>query len=377
MRSPPDGWDGRPVQAITQGRDGTVWAATEGAGLYRMQTNSWQNFRGDAGLSNPYVWSVLEDSRGQVWAGTWGGGLYQLQGTNFVSKFDLAERGEPVTALKQFPDGTIWIGTAAGLIRCKDDQLERFSSLGGAAAGDVRVLAEGREGELWFGTQGSGLGCLKNGQLRTFHPADGLPSDFILSLLQEADGTWWIGTLDKGVCLFENGKFHALSTEQGLPNNCIGLIQDDGLGNLWFSSQKGLFRVNRSDLFECAMNRRPRVNALVFGKAEGLTTLAGSSGFTPAGFRSADGRLWFPTARGIAVVNPKSVRRNTVRPPVWIEEILVDGQPARTRAPANTNGANGAGDLPVKDVQVKPGHRQLDVRFTALSFTSPERVQFK
>ncbi len=374
MRSPPDAWEGRPVQAISQARDGSVWAATEGAGLYRMQGNSWQHFGTSNGLANLFVWSVMEDSGGKIWAGTWGGGLYQLEGTNFAPKFDLAERGEPATALMEFPAGTIWIGTAAGLIRCRDGKLERFSSLGGAAAGDVRVLSAGRDGELWFGTQGSGLGRLKDGKLRTFRTSDGLPSDFILSLLQEEDGSWWIGTLDKGVCLYENGRFHTLSTDQGLPSNCIGLIEDDGLGNLWFSSQKGLFQANKKDLIECARNHRTRPNVLVFGKAEGLTTLAGSSGFTPAGFRASDGRLWFPTARGIAVVNPKSVRRNSAPPPVWIEEILVDGQPARTHALPDSTDANAAPD---KVIRVKPGHRQLDLHFTALSFTSPERVQFR
>ena len=374
MRNPPDNWQGRPVQAITQTRDGVLWAATEGAGLYRMQSNAWQNFSASNGLSNPFVWSVMEDSRGQIWAGTWGGGLFRLEGTNFVRKFDLAERGEPVTALMEFPPGTIWIGTASGLIRCQDDKLERFSQLGGAAAGDVRVLEAGRDGELWFGTQGKGLGRLKGGQLQTFHDAEGLPSDFILSLRQDPDGKLWIGTLDKGVCLYEHGKFQVVSTGQGLPNHSIGHIEDDGLGHLWFSSQKGLFRADKVDLTECAENRKPRIDTLVFGKAEGLTTLAGSAGFTPSGFRGADGRLWFPTTRGIAVVNTKSVRRNSVKPPVWIEEMFVDNVPTKIQT---TSGTNGAGSGPTKFVLVEPGHRQFDVLFTALSFTSPERVQFK
>jgi ligand-binding sensor domain-containing protein len=377
MQSPPDQWQGRPVEAITQAHDGAIWATTEGAGIYRLAGNSWSHFGAEAGLENSFVWSVIEDSRSNIWAGTWGGGLFRSDGTNFVRQFDLAERGEPVTALMEFPAGTIWIGTAVGLIRWDGKQLERFASLGGAAAGDVRALAVGREGEIWIGTQGSGLGRFKDGKLQTFRREQGLPRDFILSLYQDADGTLWIGTLDRGICRYRGGRFDTISMTHGLPNNVIGHMEDDGLGNLWFNSQKGLFRVSKNDLHNCADGRSRALSPLVYGKAEGLTTLAGSSGFTPSGFRSPDGRFWFPTARGIAVVNPKAVTTNQVPPSVWIEEISVDNQRAeiRTKAPANRKRSNAR--QTTRWIELKPGRRQLEIMFTGISFTSPERVRFK
>ncbi|HEU5070949.1 MAG TPA: two-component regulator propeller domain-containing protein [Verrucomicrobiae bacterium] len=375
MQSPPDGWQGWPVQAIAQAHDGAVWAATEGAGVYRLAGQSWTHFDASAGLSNEFAWSVMEDSREQIWAGTWGGGLFRFEGGRFVRQFDLAEHGEPVTALLENPPGTLWIGTAAGLIRWDGSRLERFAALGGAAAGDVRALAAGHGGALWIGTQGSGLGLIKDGKLRTYRRAEGLPRDYILSLYEEPDGTLWIGTLDRGLCRFRNGQFASITTDQGLPNNVIGHIEDDQLGNLWFNSQQGLFRVSRQDLNDCADGKIPTLRALVFGKAEGLITPAGSSGFTPSGFRSPDGRLWFPTAHGIAVVDPRSVRRNDVPPPVWIEEVLVEGQPAAFTANTETHSHTEAPAL--RSVTLSPGQRHLDLLFTGISFTSPERVQFR
>jgi len=374
MRNPPDGFQGRPVRALAQSHDGSVWAATEGAGLYQMSGSGWQNFSAAAGISNPFIWSVIEDSAGRAWVGTWGGGLFRREETNFVRKFDLAERGEPVTALMESPPGTLWIGTAVGLIRCMNDQIERFAPRGGAAAGDVRALEPGPGGGIWFGTQGGGLGQFTDGQFRTFHRTDGLSSEFVLSLHQQEDGSLWIGTLDRGVCLYKNGRFHTLTTDQGLPNNTIGHIEDDGRGNLWFSTQQGLFRAAKSDLLDCVEGRRANVAGVVLGKPEGLATVAGSDGFTPSGFRAADGKLWFPTPRGIAIVNPESVRRNSVPPPVFIEEMLVNGQRAAIRSVAA--GRPGEND-PDKAVTIEPGKRQVDVLFTGLSYTSPDRVQFK
>jgi signal transduction histidine kinase/ligand-binding sensor domain-containing protein len=376
MCDPPDAWLGKTVQAITLATDNAVWAATEGAGLYRLSANGWERFAASAGLSNVFVWSVLQDSRGAVWAGTWGGGLFRWDGTRFAPEFDLAERGEPVTALLESPPGTLWIGTARGLLRLNEGKLLRLSRLGDAAAGDVRALVAGRHGKIWIGTQGSGLGCISAGKLRTFHKEDGLPTEFILSLYEEADETLWIGTLDRGICRFRNGRFDSITTQDGLPSNAIGHIEDDLLGNFWFSSQRGLFRISKRHLNDCAEGQTPNLQPLVFGKAEGLSSEAGSSGFAPSGFRSPDGRLWFPTAKGIAVVNPKAVRRNDVPPAVWIEELFVDGQRAQIKqASARSNQASTA--TPNGVVELMPGQRQLDIAFTGISLTSPDRVQFR
>ena len=334
MHLPPDEWQGWPVLSITQSRDGAVWAGTEGAGVYRMDHGNWTHFGVSEGLSNLFVWSVMEDTQGQIWAGTWGGGLFRLDGGKFVRQFDLAELSAPVTALKESPPGTIWIGTGEGLMRFANGKLEKFSHLGGAAAGAVRAIESGAPGELWFGTQGAGLGHVRDGEFKSYRQTDGLPRDFILSLHYDADGVLWIGTHEEGVCRFKDGRFASITTEHGLPNNIIDHIEEDGLGNMWFNSQTGLFRVRKSELNDCADGKIKSLKALVFGKAEGMTTLAGAGGFTPSGFRASDGRLWFPTARGLAVVDPKSVRPNPVPPPVIIEEIRVDGQPVDIRAPA-------------------------------------------
>src|SRR5690606_5187059 len=107
MQSPPDDWQGRPVQSITRAADGTIRAATEGAGVYRFQSNRWMH----VDVANPFVWSVLADSRGDVWAGTWGGGLFRLIDNEFVVQTNLVPLSDPVTALYESPDGTMWIGT--------------------------------------------------------------------------------------------------------------------------------------------------------------------------------------------------------------------------------------------------------------------------
>jgi len=375
MLSPPDDWEGRPVMGITRAHDGATWAATEGAGIYRLNGDVWTHFGASAGLANLFVWSVMEDSQHRLWAGTWGGGLFRLEGEKFVRHFELSELSEPVTALQESPPGTIWIGTGAGLMRYADNKLERFAGYGQAAAGAVRAIEPGAAGEIWFGTQGSGLGRIQNGKFNSYGRPEGLAYDSILSLHYDAEGVLWIGTPEQGVCRFKDGRFSSITTRHGLPNNIIDHIEEDGLGFLWFNSQSGLFRVSRRGLNDCAEGKADSLQALLFGKAEGMTTLAGSGGFTPSGFQAPDGRLWFPTARGLAVVNPASVRRNQIPPPVLIEEIMVDGQPVDIKPlpPSRSQSVNS----PARGIVVPPGRRPLVVKFTGISFNSPVRVQFK
>jgi len=374
MQNPPDNWEGRPVHGLTRAQDGSIWAASEGAGIYRLHNGAWSHFN----LDNLYVWSVLEDSQQRMWAGTWGGGLFRLDNNQFIPQTNAIPASEPVTALKEFPAGTLWIGTGTGLVRMQNNVVEHMAHLGGAAAGDVRVIESGPGGALWVGTQGAGLGRFQNNHFETFRTTNGLPADFILSLAAESDGTVWIGTLDAGLSRYRNGVFRNIDMSHGLPANIIFHIEDDQLGNLWFNSLSGLFRISKQQLNDCADGKRANVEVLALGITEGMATLAGTGGFTPSGFRALDGRLWFSTTRGIAVVTPKSAKPNPVPPPVWIEDVLIDATNAPLTTPTEFRQPLGKSAATARRLVIlQPGRHQLDIQFTGLSFTAPERIQFK
>lgn len=369
MRSPPDGWQSVLPLSIAPGANGCVWAGSEGAGLYQFDGRTWRNFSEADGLSNPYVWSVLEDRSGAVWAGTWSGGLFRGRDGKFAIPEGLSELKDPITALLESADGTLWIGTGKGLARFRNERLERLAGLGGAAAGDIRALASGPGGELWLGTLGAGLGCLANGRLQTYTAREGLAGDFILSLHPEPDGTLWIGTLERGLCRFKDGRFANLTVKNGMPSNVLGHIADGHDGKLWFNSSLGIFAASKAELNRLADHPEAEpITCLLYGISDGLPALAGSAGFTPAGFRAPDGRIWFPNAKGLAVVNPAQVERNRLPPPLVIEEVSVAGQ-SLDRRPPESRGESA--------VRIPPGGQQIEIQFAALSFSAPEKVMFK
>ena len=361
--SPPDHWKGRPVLSILPAPDGALWVGTEGAGLYRLQKGTWTNFDEPQGLRNPYVWSLAADSAGKIWAGTWGGGLFVQKDETFDFAPGLEHFLWPVPALL-FVNDKLWVGTLAGVLCYQNGKFNLSGEIAGQPFGDVRAIAQDKSGRLWFGTAGRGLVCLSDGHFQRFKKSDGLSSDFIECLHFADDGTLWIGTFGGGLNRFKDGKFSVINRPQGLPNGVIGHIESDGRGFLWMSSYAGILRASEMDLNSCAEGGVTEVQFLSYGINDGLPTLECSEGLQSAGGKTPDGRLWFPTAKGLVVVDPNGARINSRPPPVRIEEMRVDDKKF----------ADSYADGPLK---VPPGRHRIEFEYNGLSFVAPEKVRFK
>src|SRR5262249_45680779 len=148
-------------------------------------------------------------------------------------------------------------------------------------------------------------------------------------------GVLWIGTFDGGLSRLEirqNAKrLTRYTTDDGLFNNGVYQILEDDMGFFWISCHLGLYRVRRQELNDFAAGRISRITSTHFDKTDGLDNTECTSAGQPSGFKARDGKLWFPTEAGVAVVDPKRVVFNTAPPPVVIEECLLNGRPLAFR----------------------------------------------
>lgn len=361
----PDQWQGRAVLSVSEARDGAVWIGTEGAGLYRMQGTEWTHFAAAEGVLNSFVWSVSQDAQGRIWAGTWGGGLFVQNGSHFERAPGFEGVTTPVLALLHAADGSTWIGTQGGLAHYQDGKVDWYGRNRGLIFPDVRAVVQDSKGAVWFGMLGGGLGLLKDGAVQQFRKVNGLSSDFVQCLRLDKDGSLWIGTFGGGLDRLKGGRFAAISTSQGLPSDVICDIQDDGRGNFWFGSYAGIFRVSKKFLHLCADGLTNSVHCVSYVKGDGLPTSECSGGFQPSGCRTADGLMWFPTSKGLVVLDPNERNINHLPPPVIVEDLLLNGKPW-----ANEN--DGKAEL-----RIPPGHNRIEFRYTGLSLVAPEKVRFK
>ncbi len=363
--NPPDLWHERDLLSVTATPDGSIWIGTEGIGLYRFQNHQWTRFAEEHGFSNVFVWSASAKPDGELWAGTWGGGVYMWKGEQFVPPVGLEGFNLPAPAILHSRNNITWIGTGAGLLRYKDGQTTLFGRNVGLERPDVRAIVEDDSGGIWFGMMGGGLACLRDGTVRQFHQADGLSSEYVQALRWDKTGVLWIGTYGGGINRWKDGRLSTISMAEGLPNNVICHIEDDESGNLWFSSRGGIFRVAKTELNQCADGLSRSVACLSYGKGDGMPTLECTGGFQPAGCRTGDGRLWFPTTKGLVVIDPANAKPNQLPPPVVIESVVVNGKPVPV-GPRHT-----------AQLIVRPNERLSEIRYTALTFVATEKVRFR
>jgi signal transduction histidine kinase/ligand-binding sensor domain-containing protein/DNA-binding response OmpR family regulator len=347
------------VLSIHQDARGIVWIGTNGKGVSYFEKETFHSF---APVRNGTIWTTLTDSSGNHWFGTWGGGLIRVIGDQ-VQTFTKADglTDDVVLALYEDRGQNLWIGTGSGLTVYKNGRFKNFHKSHGFKGDFVISLLEDSRGVLWAGTKTNGLNRLENGRFTNYSTRSGLSHNTVRSLYEDGTGTLWIGTYGGGLNRLKNGKFAAITTENGLYDNVVSCILEDHLGFFWMSCNRGVYRVKKQELNDFADGKIQAVTCIYYDKADGMKTAECNGGFQPAGWKTADGKLWFPTIRGVVVFDPDQVTINQMPPPVIVEEMIVDGKQI---------------DLHRKR-EISPGRKRFEFHYTGLSFPVPERVRFR
>ena len=367
----------KTVQSVSADAEGGLWIGFNGDPVYPDAVKYWdgktiKQFGPAQGMTNPYVRAVFVDKHQTVWAGGINnGGLFQRTGEDFQLVPGTKELW--VSALFEDRATNLWVGVENGLARWDGKKWQFFSKRDGLSGNAVRAITEDAQGILWIGTDGGGLARFQNGAFTQIHQSPGgLPSDSVTALLADADGVLWVGTSGGGLGRFHDGAWTRFTRREGLAGNSITYLIEDGLGSLWIGSNEGLMRVEKRALNIFARTRaEARTNSIhvrTFGKADGLLTKECTTGSQPAACRTSDGRLWFPTTRGLVAVNPAQLSFNTNPPLVHIESVLVDGE------------SQGTNPFQVKwsdDIVIPASGDFLEFRFTSLNLASSDRARFK
>jgi signal transduction histidine kinase/ligand-binding sensor domain-containing protein/CheY-like chemotaxis protein len=349
------------VWSVFEGRDGGIWIGTDEGALTRFRNGTFERFRSSDWSNQTVLRAVYEARDGSVWTALDGGGLVRFkdgQFTTYTEKQGLSNA--VVWSLFEDTDGALWVGTdGGGVNRFKDGRFTVLTRRDGLAGDVVRVITQGQDGSLWFGTN-SGLSRFLNGTFTSYTQQNGLSGNLIRAIHEDADGTLWIGTLGGGMSRLRHDRFTTFRKPQGLPDDVVWNILEDRHGRLWVAGNKGIWRVDKGELNRLADGAVSRITPTVYGRADGIEG-EGAGGSTPSAGIMRDGTLWFPTERGLIVIDPDRLGAPARVPRVIIETALIDKQPVPP------------GETP----QIPPGKGELEFRFTAVSFAAGEQVGFK
>jgi signal transduction histidine kinase/ligand-binding sensor domain-containing protein/DNA-binding response OmpR family regulator len=350
---------------VMEDRHGDLWVGTNKGGLNRLHDGKFTTFTHKNGLADDLVFSLAEDPKGDIWIGTHGG-LNRLSRGRF-STYTKANGLPSDVASLVYADhaGTVWLGTRKGLTRKEGDRFITLTTEDGLSNNTVTSIAEDQKGNLWVGTEG-GANRYAHGRFEVFNSRRGLSSDLIRAFYEDKDGGMWIAT-DGGLNRLKSDpkkdKINSFTVKDGLPADDIFSILEDSDNNLWLSSDRGVFRVAKQELNDFADKRLERLSFVSYGVSDGMATTECNGGIQPAGWRGHDGRMWFPTMKGVAVVDPKKAGTvSTTPPPVLIESAKF-------------------GDAVVVDPgshpEAPPGVKDFEFRYSAPSFFSPQKTTFK
>src|SRR5262249_44324272 len=185
----------------------------------------------------------------------------------------------------------------------------------------------------------------------------------------DSDGTLWM-TAEGGLSRLKDGRVVTLGTRNGLPCDTLHWVIEDALQSFWMESACGLLRVPRVDIDHATTAMETggsgaTLDATVFDDADGVRSIASVGGYGPHVARSADGRLWFEGVQGVSIVDPRRLSGETLPPPVRVEQLTAN----RTTYDVTAISADRVG-LP-------PLIRDLQIDYTALSLSIPEKIRFR
>ncbi|MEM1057108.1 MAG: ATP-binding protein [Bacteroidota bacterium] len=362
---------------LAERADGSVWAAIVGPGGPARIGPDLAVTRLPATLG--YASFLYETRDGSLWGGS---RFCRFEGTTCrpVEVGPDEEVLHGVFALFEDTRGWLWVSARDKLWRGRTDlppaEWRSFGVLDDLPHDHIQAFYETADGSLLLGTDGQGL-------LRITSPLDantltfevlseneGLASNHIRDLHEDEQGLLWIATEDRGLCRLDRqggvsllgGALDCLSQDDGLHSNSLHRILDDGQGRLWINSNQGLFWVARTDLDAWAQGEATTVPSVAYGEIDGLPAREGNGGVQQAGLRARDGRLWFPTMGGVAVVDPSAIAPPPL-PTSLIEAVRIGDRTAAARA----------GEA----VVLAPAERDLRVTFTAPTFMRAQSVRFQ
>jgi signal transduction histidine kinase len=345
---------GYQALAISAGDHGSIWTGSNSHPLTHLQNTKLTVQRTN------YVGQAYRDSDGIVWAGG-AGEVYRIDHdkiSHFQLPFGLSDPSGIVTAMTKDQVGRLWVALRNGDLWILDK--ERWQQYKNAALPTAMVVSAhtDKQGRVWFGYGSDLVAVLEKDSVRRFSREEGIATGDIKAITEE-NGSLWIGG-ESGIAFLQGDRFRMLAAAgPDALKGVSGLILAAD-GSLWASEARGVLQIASFEVQAALRDPTYKVRYRIFGFPEGLPGAIQQVAY-PTAVEGTDGRLWFATGAGLVWIDPQNLVRNTLAPNIVVRSIR-----ARGRVYAAEPGVR----LPVHTASI-------EIDYTALSLSVPERVQFR
>jgi signal transduction histidine kinase/ligand-binding sensor domain-containing protein len=396
------------VASIFEDREGSLWVATEG-GVDLFRDLPVANFSSVEGVHNDPS-AILSRGDGSVWVGSAAGlSIIHAGSVSPIAKAD-GQLIHDVDALLDDHSGRLWLAINQTLVTYQAGKFSKIQGLDGhplGSVGDIPSLCEDIDGNIWALAQdlpkqvhhllqirgrrlqadievtniipqahflapdpagGLWIGTLDGKLFHFLHGVAKLVSNgrtggrsvTMGSFSIDTDGVLW-GATTRGLYRWERGSLSVLDSHNGLPCSSFGAAIKDASGSLWLSANCGFLQIPTADVASWSVRPDGQVTAAVLGPLDGADPGFFTKRVQPNSARSPDGRLWFIGSSTVQMIDPAHLYKNTIPPPVHVEDLIADGKTYSTASP----------------ISLPPLTRDFQIDYTALSFVLPQRMAFR
>lgn len=261
-----------PIFHLYQDNKGTVWASTDGDGIFLLDKNKGMvqhlthNPFNPFSLSNNQPSKVLEDNKGIFWIATYNTGLNKLaiSKTSFGHYFYKSESNEGLSAkiaqsVVEDSKKRIWIGTDGGGLNLFDEKkgtFRHYRSRGddpnSLSSDKIVNIIEGENGILWVCTWDGGLNKFytETGKVKSYqynkNNSFSIGQNTVWCAKKDLNGYLWLGTSTAGLNLFDpvSEKFYQYKNVPGdtrsLISNFVFSLFIDSKNRLFIGTSQGL-----------------------------------------------------------------------------------------------------------------------------------------
>lgn len=278
-------------------------------------------------LGKVHKLAILKDKRGGYWLNKAAESIIytdeQLHVRRKIKMDDIY-----VNSFAQGPDNRVWLITNKNRIGRINDSSISWINLNMSANSLVTLLPDGNE-HFWIGG---------NRQLFTINTRTGSILHYtyfnecdVRSLYMDRHSVLWIGTYGKGFYALSRKKLISLPTDSKGNLNYVHSILEDRRGNVWITTNNGLFRTRKSDLESFIANEKGPAPIYYqhYTKEQGFNTNEFNGGCNPAAVELANGKISLPSMNGLVQFYPDSLQDVFPTAKIFIDELLLDGKPVK------------------------------------------------
>ncbi len=223
-----------------------VWLTTKRNGLRKVSKKTLTLVDGphtQVTWPDDALTSVVATNRNRLFIGTRNHGLARL-GPEGLTRFDTHNSDLPnneIRCLEMGQDGTLWIGTFAGLVAFRDGVFQTYHLHNSDLPDDnIRVIREDPGGNIWVGTQTGGLVQFDPTQSTLYQSTNSILVDNQIRFITFAADKMWTASFHHLYHLDAGGWQKYTAQNSDLSSNYVNDLEVDLLGAVYLATHEGL-----------------------------------------------------------------------------------------------------------------------------------------